>query len=359
MSKSKAKFNKKAFAIAMISLFAAFIVISSVFLGLYLAKEPPLDEGMRSIQYVMANTIADATDLNELDFSTSTHIIYAFIYVDKDTLLPHVSEADRENLSRLSAHLRSNYPNVKFMLSIASGGGNREGFCEATRTQERRDAFVKELAKIDEEFGFDGFDVDWEYPGFKYGNITYCNHCGDDHAALMETMRKQFEDKKILSAAVSGSVVLLHHLKNMRLAKVLDFANIMCYDLGEKNHAAFSAVGSAMFNAYLVGYHKRQLNLGLPFYGRYNDENGEVVYYDYDVYKALEKEGKLKIVSRNDYSYAMIDGHRLSLDSDEQLFKKARYAVERGYGGVFCWHMGCNLDGSLMREIYKILQGND
>lgn len=60
-------------------------------------------------------------------------------------------------------------------------------------------------------------------------------------------------------------------------------------------------------------------------------------------------------MSKKDSSYGIYEGCRLSFDTREQLMRKVRLVKERRYGGVFCWHMGCNLDGSLMREAREIL----
>ena len=346
------KFNKKAFIISVAVLVAVIVILGTVFTTLYFIKEPMPEEGMRSVAYITAGNCNDE-DITLLDFNKTTHVIYGFSYIDANTHLPFIREDDKAGLEKLSSHLRQNYPSVKFMLSI--GGGEGGGFCEATNTYERREAFIKELDVLCNEYDFDGIDVDWEYPGFKYlPNNRYCSTCKSDHASLMEQMREYFKDAKILSIAMSGSITLMNDLKNLRLRKVLDFVNVMTYDLSPRNHSTYSDTASAMYNAYLAGYDKRQLNLGLPFYARYSKEP-EYDFMEFDTIQDLIAQGKAKFVQKSNFSYAIYDGRRLSIDTELQIEKKVKLAVDRGYGGVFCWNIGCDFNGTLMDIVWKNL----
>ncbi|TDZ13115.1 Endochitinase 42 [Colletotrichum spinosum] len=107
-----------------------------------------------------------------------THLLYAFTDIVNGEVVSNSPSADfGEGVSASSAgtatglvgkinKLKKQYRKMKVILSI--GGWNysqvKEKFPESSATEERRQRFVKSAINLMQQCGFDGIDVDWEYP---------------------------------------------------------------------------------------------------------------------------------------------------------------------------------------------------
>lgn len=348
MSKSRVS-NAKRLAIGLaLAAAIAVIVLASVFLGLYYV--PGDADSFRTVGYVTGEALATLNDVSQLKYDGLTHIIYAFANVNDEGSPFSVSEYFDKGMSLLVEYKKAR-PDLKLMLSVAG-----DGFCKNMRTSSSRAEVIAQLSRVVEHYGLDGLDVDWEYPNRSTMGRAHCSHDAADLTAFMSDLRREFGENFILSMAISGSIIFMNELQNRKLAATVDFVNVMTYDLGIRNHCGYGETAFAMFNAYLGGYKKSQLNLGLPLYERCSQ--AEYDYIEYDRLTQLIEQGKIEMHVKKDSSYGVFEGHRLSFDTREQLMRKVELVKTRRYGGVFCWHMGCNLDGSLMREARGILDGN-
>ncbi|CAI7664394.1 unnamed protein product [Penicillium pancosmium] len=172
-------------------------------------------------------------------------------------------------------------PDTKLMIAIG-GWGDSAGFSTGSKDDASRKRYAKNVASMLDANGFDGVDIDWEYPG---GN-------GDDYkqtpnkdkvdeienypkflAALREAI-----GNKTLSIAVPGrlqDMIAFTKEQGPKIFETVDMVNVMSYDLMNRRdnhtfHASDVAGSLETVNAYLdIGAKPEQLNLGFAYYAKW------------------------------------------------------------------------------------------
>ncbi len=169
---------------------------------------------------------------------------------------------------------------VKLMASIG-GWSMCKHFPEMAADPVKRQRFLDDCATL-MDMGFDGIDLDWEYPNNPGMNIeNYGPQDYENFALLVEAIRQTIGPDKLITAAFSASPDNLQGFDWGRLAQSMDYFNMMTYDFvggwaDETGHnsglydtpaAPFSWDNT--FNYLLSrGVQSQQINMGTAFYGR-------------------------------------------------------------------------------------------
>lgn len=177
-------------------------------------------------------------EIENINPNLCTHVIYTFVGITSTggiRILDDWNEIGKGGFKRFN-ELRNQNPSLKTLVAI---GGWNEGstvYSQVVNNPSLRSAFVKNIVNFVKEYGFDGFDLDWEYPGQRGGAST-------DKAAfvnLLKELRSKFDQNGyLLSAAVGAtesSASISYDIP--ALGKYLDFINVMAYDL----HGPWEAV---------------------------------------------------------------------------------------------------------------------
>lgn len=102
----------------------------------------------------------------DIDTDLCTHVVYGFAVMDRDNLVikPHDSWADLDNkFYERVTKLRAKGVKV----TVAIGGWNDSAgdkYSRLVRDPAARARFIKAVIEFIERNGFDGLDLDWEYP---------------------------------------------------------------------------------------------------------------------------------------------------------------------------------------------------
>eukprot|EP01068_Selenidium_serpulae_P004474 Selendium_serpulae@DN3587_c0_g1_i1.p2 len=245
-------------------------------------------------------------------------------------------------------------------------------------------------------FGFDGIDVDWEYPGFGGMNFEGTEADYANFALLMEDIKATVGEGKLVTAAFSGVPEKLEKFDWPRLEKTLDHFNMMTYDynggwsviaghntpLFDYPGAEFAQLSLDDLKAFLVGkgVNLAKVNFGGAFYGRgvvadsaaalgstlvkqtvnfavdgpqesavdmTNWANYEgTPNYNYLVEQAPELVGAAGTSgwvrswdSSAQVPFGAMNNFFMSYDDAESLTKKAEYIVDNGLGGIIVWQI--------------------
>ena len=127
--------------------------------------------------------------------------------------------------------LKGQNPSLKVMLAI--GGWNEGGkkYSAMAKTKKSRQTFIQSVVTFMKEHGFDGFDLDWEYPGAQDRDGGWNDK--QNFANLVEELATAFKPYNwLLSAAVSPAKFRVNDGYDVKkISEQLDFINVMTYDL--------------------------------------------------------------------------------------------------------------------------------
>ncbi|WP_155368608.1 glycoside hydrolase family 18 protein [Catellatospora vulcania] len=308
-----------------------------------------------------------------------SHVFYAFATIEDGRLtLPPQAPA---HLAALAARKRVD-PGLRTVLSI--GGWGAGGFSDAALTPRSRAAFVEQALALAD--GFDGLDLDWEFP--VSGGPAELTHRPEDRrnvTLLTEQLRHGLGPSRLLVAALpagrlqtAGPYDPAASYELAAFADVLDFVNLMTYDFG----TGFSA--TATFNAPLaevaqdpleadlrrwnnvigaVDYYERhgvprdKLVLGVPFYGRgfrvasageqaglYQPQTGTVDVADWrDIKRNLLTDPAWQQhrhpVARSPWLFHPDTRTFVSYEDARSVEERSVFAAGHGLRGVFTWHL--------------------
>lgn len=200
----------------------------------------------------------DAIIVETIPFKQLTHINYAFLIPNADgTFAPLTNAWKIKELVN-----RSHVSGVKVLISVGGWGWDAQ-FEEMAASPEKRAVFLREALKVVDEYGFDGVDIDWEYPD--------PGQSAKNYLALITELRAALPGKLLTTAVISSGDETGLGIPTETFA-LLDFINVMTYD--EPGHATLEQFQNGLDYWLGRGIPPEKLVMGLPFYSR----PGEVSY---------------------------------------------------------------------------------
>ena len=289
-----------------------------------------------------------------------THINYAFaeLYVSGGKYLKFEVKGSESRFRSVVA-LKQQNPDLKILLSFSNSVSNPDnfpgggGFSVLSGSKENREAFAQDCLDFCKEYGIDGIDIDWEFPGLDWsGQPVDPLHDVENHVLMMKQLRETLGKEYLLTYAgyvmdkqpVNGGGYRYIDIK--ALDEVVDYVNLMTYEMdsGSTPHNAVRCSSAywdiyRTYNAYMrAGATASKLVLGIPFYGRAsrNASPGALTYraiknlgagYTIDNW---DSEACVPYVTRNGVRYCYYDNPR-------SIEYKAKWALERGFYGLMYW----------------------
>ncbi|MCE5235858.1 MAG: SH3 domain-containing protein [Eubacteriales bacterium] len=360
------------------------------------AAEPAADtSAVVSGYYASWAAHSGFTPLDLKNAGQLTHIFYAFANIGSDLKVtmgdPKVDPANFQELIKL----KERYPQLKTILSVGGWTWSAR-FSDAASTSARRSAFADSAVNFMVKYGFDGIDIDWEFPvsGGLSSNKTRAADKGN-FTLLMKTLREKLSargaldgKRYLLTFAGPSDAAVLKNFELKEVAPYVDFALAMTYDIhgGAGKYTDFNAPlykpaeASPQFqwsaddavNAWLnAGFPREKLTLGVPFYGRQFTKaaaGGNGLYQTF--YKASSVSYDVILAQYlSDPSYTryfhpdacvpwLYNGSTfLSYDDAQSIAEKGAYIKARGLRGAGIWELSQNADGTLLDALYNGMGG--
>jgi len=322
-----------------------------------------------------------------IDPTLCTHIIYTFVGLNNETFevnsldpfLDLEKDGGRGQYSKIIG-LKKKQPNLKVSVAIGGWKEGSEKYSDMALTEMNRKKFIDSAVAFTRTNGFDGFDMDWEYPGSRNGRP-------EDRAnfvLLLKEMRKEFDKYGLLLTAALGAaqstIKIGYDIEG--ISKYLDYLHIMCYDYHgswdtQTGHNAplrlpngtsltpelrLSVEDSIKY--YIDnGAPRNKIVMGIPFYGRtftlqdinlrdkgaltkgsgfsgpYTREDGFLGYNEICKELKMTSDDLWTEVWDNDASVPYIyNGNRwVSYDDHRSVAIKTRFAHDQGLAGAMVW----------------------
>lgn len=324
------------------------------------------------IAYVYASRDAD---LSWIDAARLTHVNYAFANVDSTGAVVLERARDKELLAQLRS-LRSRNPDLKILLSVG-GWTWSDHFSDAALTDASRARFASTGAALAREYGLDGLDLDWEYPGQAGDGNKYRPEDRDNFTLLLRDVRAELDrlsDEKgrpmLLTIASGANQTYLEHTNLREAHQYLDFINVMTYDFyGDYtattgHHTNLSpadaprASGASVvtgIKAYLEAeIPAEKLVVGAAFYGKGWSgvtATSDGRYQPYERYYGGFSYERLAsdFINKNGFERRWDDSAQapylwhpdslifISYDDPESVRFKAQFVRDNGLGGMMWW----------------------
>lgn len=282
---------------------------------------------------------------DKIRYDLVTNVMYSFAIPTSEGTLRPLSNPETAKKIIQDAHNN----NVK--VSIAVGGWDYEGirledtFSQATDTKEKRIHLADEIIALCDEYGFDGIDIDWEYPRVAKGS-------GKQYEEMMLYLAEKVHAKgKILTSAVisgvwpDGKAQEDAEVHNDKVVNAIDWINVMIYDGGDgEDHSSFDfAQKCCDYWLNTRKLDKKKVVMGVPFYGRPAPASYRfIIEEDPEAYQKDSTQFKGKTVYYNGIP---------------TMTKKAEYACEN-CGGIMAWEASEDTTDektSLMHAIGKVV----
>lgn len=324
-------------------------------------------------------------DIEDIKTEKITHINYAFAHI-KDGKV----SADLKKLDMLKK-IKGKNSKIKILISI--GGWGADGFSDAALTFESREIFSDSAVKFMKENGFDGIDLDWEYPCWDQAGIKAREEDKFNFTLMLKNLREKLDkvgkkdNKHYLLTIASGAIEeIMMDMEMSIIHKYLDFINVMTYDLrgsftnvtghhanllplkGEKN--SISAHNSIMkLKEFKIPSEK--IIIGAAFYGRMWKEvrstgtglnesaktTGQFM-YDYTVLLEdyINKNGYKRYWDDNAKACYLFNGENfISYEDEESIENKCLYVINNNLGGIMFWEYSLDKSGTLLDKIYRTI----
>ena len=378
-----------------------------------------------------------------------THLNFAFLDVNSDgdlVLCDEYADFQLITLPELSgisygapyagvlgalAILKIKNPHLKVGISV--GGWTRSGdFSAVSADKGKRQNFAHNIVKFIDYLGYDFVDIDWEYPtavrpSDPAGNGVQvdegCPGSPDDtenFTKLLQEIRNELdalEEKNNkhyeLSVAMSASPSMMEKIEYDKVLKIVDFANMMTYDLngawsdytahhtalytndafdsktmpdaqnsvdncikyleekyGSKIDMSKIVVGVAPYTRAWGGVKDDGLdkqNPGLyasatPNSIKSADGTTSGTYGFYELPALIEQynlEEYFDNKAKAAYYYSSSTGVFFTCDNEQSVAAKGKYVKEKGLGGLIAWMASLDRDNTITKAMFTSLFGKD
>ncbi|ORZ36783.1 glycosyl hydrolases family 18-domain-containing protein [Catenaria anguillulae PL171] len=379
---------------------------------------PAMTQEKRLIAYYTSWCQYPPRNYSPLDIPVEliTHINYAFANIVDgrvalgdswgDVEKPHQVDHKGEQITLLGnfgvlndprSPLRKRNPALKTLISVGGWTWSKD-FSMVARTAQARNVFVQSAVEFVVKHGFDGIDLDWEWPGVEREGVPAHPDDGKNYTLLLEALRHALDEEKrragrnnvyLLTVATGASEAAIAQLDMRGLARTCDWVNVMTYDnagiwSSKTDHHASVPFALSSIDGYVRrGLPASQVTHGIPFYARSfahvhhlpashhpaprpglsfqgagsGTHEAGVVDFDDIQAKYAAPAGSYHHAFDSDAGastwWCADKKEWMSGESEQSAETKGRLVVERGFAGAFWWEQSMDKQARLVKAIRR------
>lgn len=293
-----------------------------------------------------------------------THLIVSFADVSEDLKVVWSPTCDPRGL-------KAAFPGLKVLLAVGGWTGSGR-FSDAACTDAARRAFANSGLALLQAHGFDGLDVDWEFP--VTGGLPENSRRPEDrqnYTLLLKTLRQVFDtttgaDRLLLTAAHGAGRNQVEALETDQLAGYLDWMNLMTYDFHgswnpEPGDNSSLADTEASVRLHLDrGFPAAQLVVGTPLYAHQWVSEGSgwaagpvLMWHEAEALRTSDTFvwDDTQGASRLEFFVSGKKSRVVTFDSSEALAAKADLVRRLGLGGLMTWQVTGDPEGRQLERL--------
>jgi len=307
-----------------------------------------------------------------------THICYAFaeLYVVGGQYRKFALQGDPSRFAAV-ADLKKNHPHLKILLAFTHTVDNKDnaqggGFSAMSSTEEGRQAFARDCLEFLQQWGIDGVDIGWEFPGLSWSGHA-SNPAADtqNHVLLLKELRRTLGSDYLITfpGYISDAKTIAEGTRYIDLKAVepyVDFVNVMTYDMDQAPHHHSALEDSRaywdcvkMLASYkAAGFPPEKMVLGIPFYGRisFSQSPTAITYRQIkNLDPAVYTIGNWDPTASVPYVTRKATGaFYCGYDNPASIAIKGAWLLAHGMKGMMCWmYHGDDDNGTLRKAMWN------
>lgn len=322
------------------------------------------------------------------DESIYTHYILAFAQLNEtNNGIVLKSSSPLVELMKL----KKRNPDITLILGI--GRSSRNSFRAMAATEANRNSFALSCKSVMQQYGFDGIDIDWEWPTLENDSNEYNPKYESDKANYVKVVKKLREKLGRNKWISFYSISYAGYIDLPNMLRYANFVNVGGYNMdsvpdpiASRHHSALypseyspkCCLDSAVNKHLEAGVSYSQMLIGIPYYARCahvkkddgnmykgpNISNRDVheyiseLKYGWDEAAHVPYYYKTELVGYDVNNQPIYNNNlKITFDNERSIKDKVDYAKSKNLRGVFVWHYGIDFDdqrlGKALRDAYK------
>ncbi|XP_078471892.1 chitinase-3-like protein 1 [Lampetra planeri] len=308
-----------------------------------------------------------------------SHVLFAFGVMD-DAFSVQPAQDNDPTAYRLLTALRERNPELQVLLSVGGYVFGVERFSAMASRRDHRQAFIASAVDFLRTYGFDGLDLDWEYPAQRGSPAVdkqrFTSLLKELRSAFDEEALAQGRPRLLLAVAVSPIARIVDGSYEVeKIHQYLDFINVMCYDM--QNWNGQTSHHSPLFSSSLYpeqtttesavklwldrGVPPSKLVVGVPAYGTtftlsgagtalgapisgpgeagaFTGTAGTLAYYEV-CQRLRQDQYNAEWLEEQAVPYAHLDDQWLGYDDTRSFTYKLCWLKSKGLAGAVLWSL--------------------